>query len=70
MIEIHYNILILENSVTKAAEEVPETYTYQCHIKNHIQGFHVQYNGTLAPLQYLITSYDMGNKTTYITKVD
>ena len=54
----------------KVAEEVPETNTYQCHIQNHIQGFHVQYNGTLDPLQYLITSYNTANKTRYITKVD
>ena len=46
--------------MSKVAEEVPETNTYQCHIQNHIRGCHVQYNGTLAPLQYLITSYDMG----------
>ena len=56
--------------MSKAAKEVPKTNTYQCHIQNHIQGFHVQYNGTLAPLQYLITPYDTGNKTMYITKVD
>ena len=42
------------------AKEVPETNTYQCHIQNHILGCHVQYIGTLPPLQYLITSYDMG----------
>ena len=56
--------------MSKEAKEVPETNTYQCHIQNHIRGCHVQYNGTLDPLQYLITSYDMGNKTTHITKVD
>ena len=38
--------------MSKVAEEIPETYTYECHIQNHIRGFHVQYNGTLAPLQY------------------
>ena len=54
--------LILDKSVTKEAEEVPETYTYQCHIQNHIRGCHVQYNGTLAPLQYLITSYGTGTR--------
>ena len=70
MAEIHYNILIMENSVTKAVEEVPKTYTYQSYIQNHISGCHVQYSGTLAPLQYLISSYDTGNKNTYITKVD
>ena len=46
----------------KAAKEVPETNTYQCHMQNHIWGYHVQYNGTLSPLQYLITSYDMGTR--------
>ena len=56
--------------MNKALEEVPEKYTYQSHIQNHMRGCHVQYNGTLAPLQYFITSYDMGNKATYITKVD
>ena len=54
----------------KAVEEVHETITYQCYIQNHIQGCHVQYNGTLTPLQYLITSYNTGNNTTHITKVD
>ena len=48
--------------MTKVAEEVPETYTYQNHIQNHIRGCHVQYNGTLAPLQYLITSYNTGTR--------
>ena len=43
-------------------KEIPKTNTYQCHIQNHIQGCHVQNNGTLAPLQYLITSYDMGTR--------
>ena len=70
MAEIHYNLLILENSVTKAAEEVPETDTYQSYIQNHILGCHAQYSGTLSPFQYSITSYDTGNKTMYITKVD
>ena len=56
--------------MSKAAEEAPEKYTYQHHTQNHIRGCHAQYNGTLDPLQYLITSYDMGNKTMYITKVD
>ena len=37
----------------KVAEEVPETNTYQCHIQNHIWGCHVQYYGTLDPLQIL-----------------
>ena len=46
----------------KATEEVPETNTYQCHIQNHIWGCHVQYTGTLAPLQYLKTSYDTGTR--------
>ena len=54
--------------MSKAVEEVPKTNTYQCNVQNHIRGWHVQYNGTLAPLQYLITSYDTGNKTTYILK--
>ena len=31
-------------------------------MKNHIWGCHVQYTGTLAPLQYLITSYDTGTR--------
>ena len=53
-----------------ANQEIPETYTYQYHIQNHIQGFHVQYNEKISPLQYLITSYDTGNKTTYTIKVD
>ena len=48
--------------MSKEVEEVSETYTYKCHIQNHIWGCHVQYNGTLAPLQYLITSYDMGTR--------
>ena len=56
--------------MSKETKEVPETHTYQHHIQNHMQGFHVQYNGTLAPLQYLITSYDTGNITMYITNVD
>ena len=46
--------------MSKAAEEVPETNTYQFHIQNHIWGCHVKYNETLSPLKYLITSYDMG----------
>ena len=46
--------------MSKEVEEVPETNTYQSHIQNHIRGFHVQYNGTWTPLQYLITSYDTG----------
>ena len=29
MAEIHYNILIMENLVTKAVEEIPETDTYK-----------------------------------------
>ena len=62
MSEIHYNLLILENSVTKEEEEIPEINTYQCHIQNHIWGCHVQYSLTLAPLQYLITSYDTGTR--------
>ena len=48
--------------MSKAAEEVPETNTYQCHIQNHIWGCHVQYTGKLSPLQYLITSYDTGTR--------
>ena len=60
MAKIHYNILILENSDTNEAEEVSETYTYQSNIQNHIWGCHVQYTGTLDPLQYLIASYDTG----------
>ena len=62
MAKIHYNILILEKLVSKAVEEIPKTNTYKNHIKNHIRGCHVQYNGTLAPLQYLITSYDTGTR--------
>ena len=54
----------------QGSREIPETNTYQSHIQNHIWGFHVQYSGTLAPLQYLIASYDMGNKTVHITNVD
>ena len=56
--------------MSKAAEEVSKTNTYQYHIQNRIRGCHVQYTETLAPLQYLITSYDMGNKTMYIKEVD
>ena len=41
--------------MSKAAEEVPEKNTYQCHIQNHIWGCHVQYTGTLAPTQFFIT---------------
>ena len=48
--------------MSKVAEEVLETNTYQCHIQNHIWGCYLQYNGTLAPLEYLITSYDMGTR--------
>ena len=48
--------------MSKEAKEVPETNTYQLHIQNHIRGCHVQYNGTLAPLQYFITSCDMGTR--------
>ena len=44
--------------MSKETKEVPKTNTYQCHIQNRIGGFHVQYTRTLAPLQYLITSYD------------
>ena len=51
--------------MAKVAEEVPETNTYQCHIQNHIRGFHVQYSGTLAPLQYFSTSYDTGKNHVY-----
>ena len=56
--------------MSKAAEEVPETNTYQSHIQNHIRGFHVQYNGRLSPLQYLITSYDTGTSPSILQKVD
>ena len=52
--------LSCRTQMSKAAEKVPTTNTSQCHIQNHIWGFHVQYTGTLAPLQYLITSYDTG----------
>ena len=52
--------LFWRTQISKAAKEVPETHTYQCHIQNHIWGFHVQYIGTLAPSQYLIASYDTG----------
>ena len=48
--------------MSKAVEKVPKTNTYQCHIQNHILGCHVQYNGRLSPLQYLITSYDTGTR--------
>ena len=47
------------NQTSKVSNEVPETNTYQFHIQNHIWGCHVQYTRTLAPLQYLSTSYDM-----------
>ena len=63
MVKIHYNILSWRTQVSKEVEEVPETNTYQCHIQNHIWGCHVQYTGTLAPLKYLITSYDRGTRT-------
>ena len=53
----------MRTQVSKATEEVPETNKYQCHIQNHIWGCHVQYTGTLALLQYLITSYDVGTRT-------
>ena len=62
MAEIHYNILSLRTQMSKEAEEVPETNAYQCHIQNHIRACHVQYNGILAPLQYLITSYYTGTR--------
>ena len=48
--------------MSKVPEEAYETNTYQCHIQNHIWGCHAQYNGTLAPLQYLIASYDRGTR--------
>ena len=48
--------------MSKEIEELPKTYTYQCHIQNDIWGCHVQSTGTLAPLQYLITSYDTGTR--------
>ena len=47
---------------SKAAEEVLETNTYQCHIQNIIWGCQIQYTGTLAPLQYLSTLYDTGTR--------
>ena len=50
----------MRTQVSKVAEEVPKTNTYQYNIQNHIWGCHVQYTGTLAPLQYLSTSYDTG----------
>ena len=52
----------MKNRVSKVVEEVLETNTYQCHIQNHIWGFHVQYTGTVDPLQYLITSYDTNTR--------
>ena len=62
MAEIHYNILSLRTQMSKEAEEVPETNSYQCNMKNIIQGCHVQFTRTLAPLQHLSTSYDMGTR--------
>ena len=57
MAEIHYNLLILENSSVQGSRG--STWNIYISIQNHIWGFHVQYNGTLAPLQYyLITLYD------------
>ena len=66
MAKIHYNLYIWRTQKSKEAEEVPETNTYQCHIQNHIRGCHAQYTGTLSPLQYLITSYNTGNRATYV----
>ena len=35
------------------------------HIQSYIGGFYVQVTGTLAPLQYLSTSYDTGINQVY-----
>ena len=62
MVEIHYNHYLGELRSPRKQRKYLKKIHIKCHIQNHIWGCHVQYTGTLAPLKYLITSYDTGTR--------
>ena len=70
MVEIHYNHYLEELRSPRKERKYLKQIHIKCHIQNHIWGCHVQYNGTLDPLQYFITSCDTSTRPRILQKVD